>query len=52
MLVPPAHMKELFDSALSSVYKDFYSVLHGTHNDTWEVGGAEYYEVSIIFSLA
>jgi fermentation-respiration switch protein FrsA (DUF1100 family) len=42
-LVPPIHMKQLYQLALQSVYKDFYNVSGGTHNDTWEVAGAEYY---------
>lgn len=43
MLVPPVHMKSLYDLAIRSRMKDFYSVAGGTHNDTWEVAGAQYY---------
>lgn len=42
-LVPPFHMKMLFDKARMSKHRDFYSVAGGTHNDTWEVAGLEYY---------
>lgn len=45
-LVPPFHMKKLYELATSSKYKDFFLVLSGTHNDTWDVAGIEYYEVS------
>lgn len=38
-------MKRLHELSLKSVGKEFYSVLSGTHNDTWEVAGAEYYRV-------
>jgi len=44
-LVPPAHMRKLYDLAAKSTLRQFYSVLHGTHNDTWELGGEEYYLV-------
>lgn len=43
-LVPPQHMKKLFELALKAVHKDFYSVSGGTHNDTWEVAGVNYYQ--------
>lgn len=45
-LVPPSHMKRLFELAVRSAGKVFYSVYGGTHNDTWEVAGEEYYRVS------
>lgn len=38
-------MKRLHELSLKSIGKEFYSVLSGTHNDTWEVAGAEYYRV-------
>ncbi len=43
-LVPPFHMKQLYEMATSSVFKDFYSVSGGTHNDSYIVAGARYYE--------
>lgn len=46
-LVPPSHMKKLYELALKSTHREFYSVLGGGHNDSWEVSGAEYYIVSI-----
>lgn len=42
-LVPPFHMRTLYELAASSVKRDFWSVEGGTHNDTWEVAGANYY---------
>lgn len=45
-LVPPQHMKQLHDLAVNSQHKDFYTVFGGQHNDTWEKGGKDYYEVS------
>jgi fermentation-respiration switch protein FrsA (DUF1100 family) len=47
-LVPPIHMKKLFDLAVNAIHREFFSVLGGTHNDTWEVAGEEYYTVSYI----
>lgn len=47
-LVPPFHMKALYDLAIQSLHKDFFTVLGGTHNDTWERGGERYYIVSLI----
>jgi fermentation-respiration switch protein FrsA (DUF1100 family) len=48
-LVPPSHMKKLFDLATSSAHKDFYSIFKGHHNDSWDVAGREYYTVPISF---
>lgn len=42
-LVPAAHMRSLYNLAARSAYKEFYSVPGGTHNDTFEVAGLEYY---------
>jgi fermentation-respiration switch protein FrsA (DUF1100 family) len=35
-LVPPVHMKKLHDTATHSKYKDFFSVIGGGHNDSYE----------------
>jgi pimeloyl-ACP methyl ester carboxylesterase len=43
-LVPPIHMKELYDRATGAVFKDFYSVSGGTHNDSYIVAGLAYYD--------
>lgn len=43
-LVPRFHMEKLHELAKSSVHAEFYSVTGGTHNDTWERGGAAYYK--------
>ncbi|KAJ1431670.1 Alpha/Beta hydrolase protein [Ochromonadaceae sp. CCMP2298] len=40
-LVPPSHMRRLFELARGE--KEFYSVAGGTHNDTFEIAGVEYY---------
>lgn len=42
-LVPPSHMKALYESAVASRLREFFSVAGGTHNDTWEVAGMNYY---------
>jgi hypothetical protein len=34
-LVPPSHMKRLYESSTSSIYTDFFSVFGGGHNDTF-----------------
>ena len=44
-LVPPFHMKALYEYAQSSVHRDFFNVSNGGHNDTWEVPGLLYYQV-------
>jgi fermentation-respiration switch protein FrsA (DUF1100 family) len=44
-LVPPSHMKQLFEAAVNSSGKDFFSVYGGQHNDTWIKAGAQYYKV-------
>jgi hypothetical protein len=38
-LIPPSHMKALFEAAVRSRRKEFYSVYGGTHNDCMEVAG-------------
>jgi hypothetical protein len=35
-------MRSLYNLAERSVYKEFYSVRGGTHNDTFEVAGLDY----------
>jgi hypothetical protein len=44
-MVPPFHMKQLYELATSSERKEMYSVLGGTHHDTWYRAGNVYYEV-------
>ena len=44
-LVPPSHMKGLYELATVSIHRDFYSVASGTHNDTWARAGGRYYQV-------
>lgn len=51
-IVPPSHMKELFELARKSEKKEFYQIIYGHHNDCFEAPG--YYEVlkySIIFAV-
>jgi abhydrolase domain-containing protein 13 len=43
-LVPPAHMKTLYEAATKSRKKLFVTVANGTHNDTWFRGGHAYRE--------
>ena len=42
-VVPPPQMKKLHDLATKSVYRDFYSVLGGGHNDSFLKAKGEYY---------
>mmetsp|Transcript_25142 Transcript_25142/g.32803 ORF Transcript_25142/g.32803 Transcript_25142/m.32803 type:complete len:356 (-) Transcript_25142:168-1235(-) len=42
-LVPPSHMKRLYDLAQKARFKERHVVTFGTHNDTWHKGGAPYY---------
>ncbi|KAL8434564.1 hypothetical protein Efla_000080 [Eimeria flavescens] len=42
-LVPPSHMDRLFELCLSPL-KLRADIKGGGHNDTWEIGGKEYYE--------
>lgn len=42
-LVPPEHMRQLYELTDKSDNIDFYSVRGGTHNDTWVKAGADYY---------
>ena len=45
-------MKRLFELAISSRLKDFFSVIGGTHNDTWQIAGMEYYRRLKAFAKA
>eukprot|EP00598_Pedospumella_elongata_P004843 CAMPEP_0184981278 /NCGR_PEP_ID=MMETSP1098-20130426/11070_1 /TAXON_ID=89044 /ORGANISM="Spumella elongata, Strain CCAP 955/1" /LENGTH=340 /DNA_ID=CAMNT_0027504827 /DNA_START=212 /DNA_END=1234 /DNA_ORIENTATION=+ len=42
-LVPPIHMRTLYNLAVRCTHREYFSVLGGTHNDTFEVAGIEYY---------
>lgn len=43
-IVPFFHMKELYKlSSKSSIYSKMHTIRGGTHNDSWIVGGKEYY---------
>ena len=46
-LVPPFHMKRLYDLATATRLREMYVVSNGDHNDTWEKGGIQYYLVSV-----
>lgn len=43
-LVPPSHMQRLFDLAIRCKFKEIARILNGSHNDTWQSGGAHYME--------
>jgi len=40
-LIHPNHMKELYDICKSED-KTLFTVVNGTHNDTWHIGGKKY----------
>lgn len=42
-LVPPFHMAKLRELAVNSAHRDFFLIAGGTHNDTWQKGGRQYY---------
>lgn len=43
-LVPQTQHKQLYDNAKQSKYKQLYVVNNGTHNDTYMIGGTDYYK--------
>jgi fermentation-respiration switch protein FrsA (DUF1100 family) len=43
-LVPHSHMQLLMGLATASVFKDWFPVKTGTHNDTWVRAGSNYYK--------
>lgn len=44
-LVPHNHMLKLFEySSKASIYSKMHIIRNGTHNDSWMVGGKEYFE--------
>ena len=47
-LVPPAHMRALYDLATASRHREWFFVEDGSHNDTWEKAGAQYYKVCVL----
>ncbi|GMH75930.1 hypothetical protein TL16_g06911 [Triparma laevis f. inornata] len=51
-LVPPFHMKRLYELATQSEKAVFYEVKDGTHNDTWQRGGRSYWEAFGAFVTA
>lgn len=40
-------MIRLYNAATNSAHRHLYTVPNGTHNDTWQQAGAEYFLVSI-----
>jgi fermentation-respiration switch protein FrsA (DUF1100 family) len=42
-LVPPAHMRQLYELATEASFRDWLAVPKGTHNDTYYRGGEAYY---------
>jgi abhydrolase domain-containing protein 13 len=43
-LVPPAHMRRLYDLSTQSTLRQLHLVRDGTHNETWLQGGPVYWE--------
>lgn len=50
-LVPSFHMKNLYEAATKSAFRYMFSVVGGTHNDTWAKAGRKYYLVSAIYII-
>ncbi|CAM9282963.1 unnamed protein product [Scytosiphon promiscuus] len=50
-LIPPWHMRVLYNASpdVSGGGKRFFTVKDGTHNDTWERGGADYLKALAVF---
>ena len=42
-IVPPIQMDTLFEQAKKSKYTDMFRIEFGTHNESWLMGGDEYY---------
>ena len=42
--IPPAQMDRLYNSAEESKHKDMFKVEDGSHKDTWEKAGDDYFE--------
>lgn len=42
-LVPPIQMRTLYNLAVCCTHREYFSVRGGTHNDTFEVAGIDYY---------
>ena len=42
-LVPPAHMRQLYELATKASFRDWLAIPKGTHNDTYYRGGEAYY---------
>ncbi|GMH89618.1 hypothetical protein TrVE_jg9225 [Triparma verrucosa] len=51
-LVPPFHMKRLYELSTQSAKAVFHLVRDGTHNDTWQRGGRSYWEAFSAFVTA
>lgn len=41
-LVPPVHMQELYKSASNATYKNTFTILGGTHNESWQKSYNQY----------
>ena len=50
-LVPHSHMQLLMGLATASVFKDWFPVKTGTHNDTWVRAGSNYYKNTTILKF-
>lgn len=50
-LIPPWHMRVLYNASpdVSGGGKRLFTVKDGTHNDTWERGGADYLKALAVF---
>ena len=43
-LIPTLQMRKLYDAADSSAFREKIDIAEGTHNETWNIGEAEYFK--------
>lgn len=43
-LIPTLHMRELYDAAQASAFREKVDIDEGTHNETWSIGEPEYFK--------
>jgi len=43
-LIPPTHMKNLYDASTAAAWKQIIEIENGTHNETWSLGEEKYFK--------